>query len=131
MVGWPSPPSYVTEALHREPHSWFDDIHGMYQATLILNLRIMLIAKLLPHVSALFHQTAKSYDQHTLLSRLVVSMTTWSDDDWTAWYAATSSGTRVVKSALPLNEERMQHAEAVKKHKATTPTKAKAKVVQY
>ena len=130
----------TNESLHRELNNTFDDVHGMYQATLDLKLRMFKFGKLMPVVRAMDSDMLRSIGEQMMMHRLVHSVVLWSMGEWREWCGESGvlegalNGSVIKKACVPLMDQRMDHARRVriwKKTKASMqPTLTKEQVLK-
>ena len=90
------------QSLHAEVNNWFRQTQMLHQSTFRLKLRVMSVAKLLPHHRALYSPTARSMPAVRVLAH-ALGQGLWTDTGWAHW---TGSGKIVKKARLPLSQSR-------------------------
>ena len=70
------------EALHAEMKRWFNAIYDMHKPTLILELRVFQLSKLLSHNSALYRPTIVRIRQNLVLARVAGSHNIFDEESW-------------------------------------------------
>ena len=111
------------ESLHAEINNWFRQTQEIHQATLRLKLSILEMAKLLPHNSAAYRPTLRQLPPGYVLARAAVTEV-WSDAAWGVWCCELSGGASVAKAQIPLQEQRMEQARAVRAWRLGRPAAA-------
>ena len=94
------------EALHAELNKWFRNQPELYISTLILQLRINQVAKLIVHNSAMHRPLLRLHNQNTLLIALAWSWEFEIGDAWSAWVDSQAS--------LPLCDKMHETKQALK-----------------
>ncbi len=90
------------QSLLAEVNNWFRQTQMLHQSTFRLKLRVMSVAKLLPHHRALYSPTARSMPAVRVLAH-ALGQGLWMDTSWAHW---TGSGKIVKKARLPLSQSR-------------------------
>ena len=96
----------ANEAIHREINTWFSNTPMLHQSTLYLKTRVLQIAKLMTHNSALYRPTTSQLSQDMLLARALGHTSLWNADTWATWCAELNMGSSIGKAALPLASSR-------------------------
>ena len=112
------------EALHAEVKSWFLQTQQMHQSTLRLELSILGLAKVLPHVSAVHHRTISQLSSQLLLAR-ITARSVWSDATWEDWCMSCIDNDRHQKAFLPDYTSRTADVEKVRKWNLKRPAAPK------
>ena len=79
------------EALHAELNKWFRNQPELYISTLILQLRVNQIAKLIVHNSAMHRPLLRLHNHHTLLIALAWNWEFEIGDAWSGWVDSQAS----------------------------------------
>ena len=96
----------TNEALHRELNNVFDDVHEMYQSTLDLKLKILLMGKGIAHVRASEGAALRQMRSALVLSRAAHACPFWTRQSWETWCAGFAveicdPGTEVCQKRIP------------------------------
>ena len=100
------------EALHAELNSAFRQIQHMHRSTLQLKLRLMRLAKLLAHNSALYSPTSRQMPSAHVLARRI-GQALWTAQSWREWVKEQDLQ-KTARRFLPLASQREQEQEAIK-----------------
>ena len=116
------------EALHRELNSIFDLVHEIYQATLLLKLRIVLLHKGIPHYHACQGDLLRQREPRRILSRAIHNITLWDEAEWVRWCESFVVEDRIRRRRSGLSEQRLVHKTAVKRWVAKRPSGVRRKI---
>ena len=100
----------TNESLHAEVNNWFRQTQMLHQSTFRLKLRVMCVAKLLPHNRALYSPTARQMPAVRVLAH-ALGQGLWTDASWAQW---AESGKIPKKARLPLNQRRCVEVKKVR-----------------
>eukprot|EP00435_Cladocopium_sp_Y103_P017516 s1987_g4.t1 len=98
------------EALHAEINAWSRQIQGLHRSTLLLKLPILQLGKLLSHNVALCHPPLRQTRDNMILARASCAPT-WTVTSWASFCSMQQQ-----KAALPLHQQRVAEARAVREH---------------
>ena len=100
------------EALHHEVNCWFRETQKIHQSSLKMKLRILRLAKLMSHNSAMYHSTSRQLPPAIVLAR-ASSQVLWTQTEWKLWCRALAVEGRIQKAELPIERSRMAERAAV------------------
>ena len=106
------------EALHAEINVWSRQIQGLHRSTLLLKLQVMQLGKLLSHNVALCHPPLRQTRDNVILARASCAPT-WTATSWESFCSTQQ------KAALPLHQQRMAEAKAVREHSSAMQVRKK------
>lgn len=105
------------EALHAEVRAWFRETQQMHQSTLRLKLRVLHLAKLIPHSAAMYRPTLRQISSGVVLARCALS------SPWHGQIAWQAFAGHFGKALLPLQEKRKREVAAVGKQSFKKPAR--------
>ena len=110
------------EALHAEVRAWFRETQQMHQSTLRLKLRVLHLAKLIPHSAAMYRPTLRQISSGVVLARCALSSPWRGQTSWTAFAG------HFGKALLPLQEKRKHEVAVVGQQALKKPARKRPAV---